>query len=263
MQDFTTPMMKQYVSIKKNYQDCLLFYRMGDFYELFMEDATIGARVLNITLTSRAKGKDGRIPMAGVPYRAVDAYLSNLVNAGYKVAICEQMSLPNKYGIIDREVIRIVTPGTMLDEKALDKKENNYIISLATDQNTLAITIADISTGYFATTQIETTTLEQTIKDELTRIHPAECILHDTLYNNPAFLRILTKEKKSNIFPFPQWETFADNAKKILKKHFGTTTLTAYGIENKKLSLQTSAALLGYLQETQKGTVSHIKKIQF
>src|SRR5258708_34581011 len=100
---FTTPMMKQYVQIKKHYQDCLLFYRMGDFYELFMEDAHTGAQVLNITLTSRPKGKDGRIPMAGVPYHAVDAYLSKLVRAGYKVAICEQVSLPNKYGIIDRE----------------------------------------------------------------------------------------------------------------------------------------------------------------
>src|SRR5205823_2814116 len=135
--DFTTPMMKQYIAIKKQYQDCLLFYRMGDFYELFMEDADIGAKVLNITLTSRAKGKDGRIPMAGVPYHAVDAYLSKLVKAGYKVAICEQISLPNKYGIIDREVIRIVTPGTVLDEKHLSKKENNYIISLAAKDNLL------------------------------------------------------------------------------------------------------------------------------
>src|SRR6266403_948138 len=120
MQDFTTPMMKQYVSIKKNYQDCLLFYRMGDFYELFMEDATIGARVLNITLTSRAKGKDGRIPMAGVPYHAVDTYLSKLVKAGYKVAICEQLSPPNTKGLVERDVVRIVTPGTVLDEKALE-----------------------------------------------------------------------------------------------------------------------------------------------
>jgi DNA mismatch repair protein MutS len=120
--EFTTPMMKQYMRIKADYQDTLLFYRMGDFYELFLDDALIGSQVLNITLTSRAKGKDGRIPMAGVPYHAVDAYLTKLVKAGHKVAICEQISLPSKTGIIDREVVRIVTPGTMLDEKALDKK---------------------------------------------------------------------------------------------------------------------------------------------
>src|SRR5579871_4280359 len=123
MNNFQTPMMKQYWEIKQQYQDCLLFYRMGDFYELFLDDAYIGARILNITLTSKKNSKDGKIPMAGVPYHAVDSYLSKLVKAGYKVAICEQMSLPNKYGIIDREVIRIVTPGTVLDEKSLEKKE--------------------------------------------------------------------------------------------------------------------------------------------
>ena len=112
-QKFSTPMMKQYEIIKKQYQDCLLFYRMGDFYELFLDDALIGAKVLDITLTSRAKGKDGKIPMAGVPYHAVDSYLSKLVKAGYKVAICEQMTEPSSKGIIEREVVRVVTPGTV------------------------------------------------------------------------------------------------------------------------------------------------------
>src|SRR5438445_4830642 len=115
-EDFSTPMMKQYSDIKKQYPDFLLFYRMGDFYELFLEDAHVGARVLNITLTGKANGKQGRIPMAGVPYHAVDSYLAKLVKAGYKVAICEQVSLPNKNGLVDREVIRVVTPGTVLDE---------------------------------------------------------------------------------------------------------------------------------------------------
>src|SRR5215469_6811064 len=142
---FSTPMMKQYSDIKKHYTDCLLFYRMGDFYELFLEDAHIGARILNITLTGKANGKGGRIPMAGVPYHAVDTYLAKLVKAGYKVAICEQVSLPTRYGIVDREVVRIVTPGTVLDEKALEKKENNYIVSLAIEEHELALSVADIS----------------------------------------------------------------------------------------------------------------------
>src|SRR5690242_19906379 len=129
MYEATTPMMKQYCEIKKQYMDCLLFFRAGDFYELFFDDAKVGSQALNITLTGKNAGKDGRIPMAGVPYHAVDTYLAKLVKAGYKVAICEQVSLPNKYGIVDREVIRIVTPGTMLDEKALEKKEHNYIIA--------------------------------------------------------------------------------------------------------------------------------------
>src|SRR5580692_5352911 len=165
MQDtFTTPMMKQYSDIKKQYTDCLLFYRMGDFYELFLEDAHIGARVLNITLTGKANGKGGRIPMAGVPYHAVDTYLAKLVKAGYKVAICEQLSPPNKKGLVKRDVVRIVTPGTMLDEKALEKKEHNYIVCLTTNNKHFALTVADISTGYFSSTEIISERREQIIK---------------------------------------------------------------------------------------------------
>jgi DNA mismatch repair protein MutS len=123
MHEFTTPMMKQYMDIKKQYLDCLLFFRMGDFYELFLDDAHIGAKVLNITLTGKSNGKNGRIPMAGVPYHAVDAYIAKLVKAGYKVALCEQMSEPDNKGLVDREVVRIVTPGTILDEKTLDQKK--------------------------------------------------------------------------------------------------------------------------------------------
>src|SRR5438552_3158179 len=129
-QPFSTPMMKQYEEIKKQYKDCLLFYRLGDFYELFLEDAHIASKILDITLTSRARGKDGRIPMCGVPYHAVDSYLNKLVKSGYKVAICEQMSEPNMRGLVERQVIRVVTPGTVLDEKALSQKEHNFIISL-------------------------------------------------------------------------------------------------------------------------------------
>src|ERR1700730_14278576 len=197
---FTTPMMKQYSDIKKQYTDCLLFYRMGDFYELFLEDAHIGARILNITLTGKANGKGGRIPMAGVPYHAVDTYLAKLVKAGYKVAICEQLSPPNKKGLVIRDVVRIVTPGTMLDEKALEKKENNYLISLAVDDKHVALTVADVSTGYFATTEIATEFKEQIIMVELSRIHPKECILPEHLYNDPAFLQVLKTEKEMNIF---------------------------------------------------------------
>lgn len=258
---FSTPMMKQYLGIKKNYQDCLLFFRAGDFYELFMEDAFIGAQVLNITLTHKRGGKDGNIPMAGVPYHAVDAYLTKLVKAGHKVAICEQVSLPNKYGIVDREVVRVVTPGTVLDEKALEKKENNYIMSLLLQDEVIGLAVADISTGYFATTEYAFTDLSQTLKDELSRLHPSECILPEDLYNDSILLKVLKSEIGLNIYSFPKWDTFADNPKKFLQRHFGVTTLASFGIEQKDMALQAAAALLGYLQETQKQTVSHIKKI--
>src|SRR5579885_610876 len=168
---FSTPMMQQYKKIKEQYQDCLLFYRMGDFYELFLQDAKIGSRILDITLTSKAGGKDGKIPMAGVPYHAIDSYVSKLVKAGCKVAICEQVSLPNKYGLVEREVVRIVTPGTILDEKSLSQKENNYIISLLKDKNRVALGVADISTGYFAATEMTTDNFTQALTDELSRIN--------------------------------------------------------------------------------------------
>lgn len=259
---FSTPMMKQYLEIKKQYTDCLLFYRMGDFYELFLEDAHIGARILNITLTGKANGKGGRIPMAGVPYHAVDSYLAKLVKSGYKVAICEQLSPPNKRGLVERDVVRIVTPGTMLDEKALEKKDHNYLISLTTDAKAVALTIADVSTGYFATTEIITDSKEQVILDELARIHPKECILSDQLYNDTVFLQLLKSEREMNIFPYSEWDIVASDAQSLLQKHFGVATLAGFGMDEKKLAQQTSAVLLYYLQQTQKGPVEHIKKIE-
>lgn len=254
-------MMKQYLGIKKQFPDCLLFYRMGDFYELFLEDAHIGARILNITLTGKSNGKNGRIPMAGVPYHAVDNYLAKLVKAGYKVAICEQVSLPTKYGLVDREVVRIVTPGTMLDEKALDHKKNNYIISLVVARDNLGMAVADLSTGYFTTTQFSDGNFESKLKDELSRLSPTECILPEELYNDPDFLKLLKTQKDLNIFCFTDWEKFADNAKKTVKKHFNVSTLISFGIDDQPLSLKASAALLGYLQVTQKSQINHIQKI--
>jgi DNA mismatch repair protein MutS len=254
-------MMKQYMKIKADYQDTLLFYRMGDFYELFLDDALIGSQILNITLTSRAKGKDGRIPMAGVPYHAVDAYLTKLVKAGHKVAICEQISLPSKTGIIDREVVRIVTPGTMLDEKALDKKAHNYIVSLQIKKNTVSMSIADISTGYFATFEKDASDVENLIRDELAQFHPSECLLPPELYNDPEILALLKTERQMTIYPLFQWDIYATNAKKYLLEHFQMKTLASFSLDDFMLSQQTAAALLGYLKETQKSSVSHIRKI--
>jgi len=261
MQEFTTPMMKQYMRIKKQYLDCLLFYRMGDFYELFMEDAHIGSRVLSITLTAKRGGKDGRIPMAGVPYHAVDGYIAKLVRAGYKVAICEQLSPPNKRGIVERDVVRIITPGTLLDENILDKKENNYIVSLTTDESSFSLSVADLSTGFFGVLERESDTIEKILLDELSRLRPAECILPESLYNDADFLKLLTTIPQMNIFPYPAFDTFTIHAKDYVQKHFGVRTLESFGIEETSSVLQPAAALLSYLKETQKGNIDHIKKI--
>lgn len=262
MPEYSTPMMRQYMEVKKEYQDCLLFFRMGDFYELFFDDAKTGAQVLNITLTGRQEGKDGRVPMAGVPFHAVDAYLSKLVKAGYKVAICEQVSPPNKYGIIKREVIRIVTPGTMLDEKALEKKEHNYLISLTLDDQRVGLAAVDLSTGKFLTTQIEGVEIKESVINELARINPVECILPLAHYNNSAVLSLLKSQKGMNIYPFHEWDLYTSNSSTFLKKHFGVQTIKGFGIEDKLLAVQASAALLGYLKLTQKNHIDQIKTLQ-
>ena len=131
MEQYDTPMMQQYMQLKNDHPDCLLFFRLGDFYELFLEDAVEGSRVLGITLTARSRGKDGKIPMAGVPYHALDSYLSKLVKAGYKVAICEQVSAPKAGELVKREVVRIVTPGTLLDQNVLDSTKNNFVAAIS------------------------------------------------------------------------------------------------------------------------------------
>lgn len=255
-------MMKQYLAIKKQYQDCLLFYRMGDFYELFLEDAHIGAKVLDITLTSRSKGKDGRVPLAGVPYHAVDSYLTKLIKAGYKVAICEQVSEPNSKGLVDREVVRIVTPGTVLDEKALERKENNYIVSLVIEKSNLGFAAADVSTGQFITQQIHVTDLNQTIRDEFGRLSPVECVLSEESYNSPEILKILKDERTLNITNFSSFSEFTSRAPGVLKNHFGVSTLSGFGLAGMPLAIKASAALIGYLSYTQKEKIGHIKTIK-
>jgi DNA mismatch repair protein MutS len=262
MPKFQTPMMRQYMEIKSQYPDCLLFFRLGDFYELFLDDAKIGAKVLEITLTSRNKGKDGRIPMAGVPYHAVDSYLAKLVKAGHKVAICEQVGEPNGSGIVDREVVRIVTPGTVLSEQTLEKKENNYIASITIDPKKIGLAVADLSTGDFQAAEFKNLAVEQTLSDELTRINPREVILPENLYNNPQILKILKRQRDTNIYCFYDWEVFADNARELLKNHFGVKTLRGFDLEDKDAALKSAAALLGYLKHTQRDKVGHLKKIR-
>ncbi len=263
MDDFSTPMMRQYKEIKGRFKDCLLFYRMGDFYELFMEDAHIGAQILNITLTSKAGGKDGKIPMAGIPYHAVDTYLAKLVKAGYKVAICEQLSPPNKKGLVKRDVIRVVTPGTMMDEKALDQKAHNYIISIARDDTCIGLSIADISTGFFATTEFDGEQKEYLLQEEITRLSPSECILPEKLYNDSAFLQVVNREKGMNIYCFQEWDNFGSDANESLQQHFGIKTLAAFGLDGKITATESAAALLGYLQTTQLSKINHIQRITY
>lgn len=259
--DFETPMMLQYMAIKKQYPDCVLFFRMGDFYEMFLDDAKLGAQVLDITLTSRSKGKDGRIPMAGVPYHAVDSYLQKMVKAGYKVAICEQLTPPNSRGLVERDVIRIVTPGTVLDEQALERKRNNFIVTVAWGKDALGLAIADISTGLFQAAELQGKDLRSLLLDELTRLAPAECVLSEERYNDGVTLSVLKNQPGMNVFPYEGWDRFAGNAERYLKDTFHIQSLAVFDLEESPLAVKAAAPLLGYLIETQKGHISHIRKI--
>src|SRR5512136_2453127 len=149
-------MMEQYFRIKENYRDCILLYRMGDFYEMFGEDAIVGSKVLEITLTSREKGKKERIPLCGVPWHALDSYLPKLLSKGFKVAICEQLEDPKRAkGLVDRDVVRIVTPGTVLESTVLDSKANSYLMAVAQGDRSYGLSFVDISTGEFVVTEVE------------------------------------------------------------------------------------------------------------
>lgn len=261
--NFSTPMMQQYAALKQTYADYLLLYRLGDFYELFMEDAEIGARILQIVLTKRPRGKDGDIPMAGVPYHAVDRYIGKLVQAGYKVAICEQVTQAGGKGIVERDVVRIVTPGTVLDEQTLDQKEHNYIMALSGSEaqsvrgSLYGMAVADLSTGIFQTAQIDA-------MSELIQIcslfDPSEILLSENQYNNPELLAHIKQACHANITRLTAWDHYTLHAENMLKTHFKVASLKGFGIGPRDRELaKAAAALLGYFLETQKGTVNHIR----
>lgn len=265
---FQTPMMKQYRKIKKSYKDCLLFFRLGDFYELFLEDAEIGARILDITLTARHKGKDGKIPMCGIPYHSIDAYLPKIVKAGYKAAICEQVSEANGAQIVDREVVRIITSGTLTDEKMLDSKNNNYLLTISFDpksKSTFFLAYTDISTGKFFVSEHKTNKnqdLYDSIQNELLSINPSEIVLPIALYENYELLKKIQKIGSFNISRYREYKDTYKESLKRLKEFFNIKSLDIYNIsENNQGMILSSAFLLAYLQYTQKEKLFHIKKI--
>jgi len=259
---FETPMMIQYLKIKEQYPDCILFFRLGDFYEMFMDDAKLGARILDIALTSRDRGKDGRIPMAGIPFHAVDSYLYKFIKAGYKVAICEQIGDTNGPGLVEREVVRIISPGTLLNENILDKKENNFIAAINIGKESFGIALADLSTGYFAADEYPLESFNQLIVNDLIKYNPSECLLSPEKYNDPSVLKTLKNHKNLNIFPYFDWDSSISSAKSDLLNHFQVKDLSTFGMKDNIHAQGACAALLSYLKYTQKGEVSHIRKME-
>ncbi len=251
--------MKQYHSVKRQYPDAIMFFRMGDFYETFYEDAKIASRVLGIALTSRDKDSGEPIPLAGFPHHAIDTYLAKFVKAGYKIAICEQMEDPKKAkGIVKREVIRVVTPGTVIEPNILDQKSNNYLSSISKMDNKYGFAYVDLSTGEFYVTELDT---PNKLLAEIERIHPAECIISEQFEKETEILKAISVTVNPAINKIPSWAFSYDSARAELLDHFNTITLDGFGCENMPSAVSSAGALIYYLNDTQKQEVQHIRSL--
>ncbi|MBU4504130.1 MAG: DNA mismatch repair protein MutS [Proteobacteria bacterium] len=254
-----TPMIKQYLSIKEKYADSILFYRMGDFYEMFFEDAKIASRILEITLTSRNKKDEYPIPMCGIPFRAAQSYIARLIGNGCKVAICEQVEDPAaSKGLVKRDVVRVITPGMILDDELLDEKSNNYILAIACD-SAIGLSYLDISTGTFRVYESKDFL---SVIDEALRICPSEILLSNSIKNDPFFLQIKNALSEKSI-------TFLDDrvfeyrrGRERLIKQFKTASLEGFGCENLKAGVSAAGALIFYVIDNQKQQLDHITGIE-
>ncbi len=254
-----TPMMQQYMETKKQYQDCILFYRLGDFYEMFFEDALTASKVLEITLTGKDCGLEERAPMCGIPFHAVDGYLNRLVSKGYKVAICEQVEDPKlAKGIVKREVIRIVTPGTNLNTQALEESKNNYLMCIACFQNRIGVSIVDVTTGDFYMTEVESLAK---LQDELYKYMPTEIICNDAFVMSGYDIEDLKSRLGMAVYTLEPWYFDDDGCRKCLMQHFKVNTLAGLGLEDFPSGMISAGAAMQYLLETQKTDLTHINHI--
>lgn len=252
-----TPLMAQYARIKGNYPDTILLFRMGDFFETFEEDARIASKVLGITLTKRANGAAEDVPLAGFPHHAIDSYLPKLVRAGYRVAVCEQLEDPKfAKGIVKRDVIEVVTPGVSFNDKLLDHKKNNYLLSIYLEDEIAGLAFSDISTGEFQTFQISRNELNQQIGS----INPSEVLIPKKYKNElePLLQKVVPNTRVTKI---DDWIYNYDYASELLMNHFNTKTLKGFGIEGLNSAICSAGAVLNYLRETQKTNLPHINRI--
>ena len=254
-----TPMMQQYLETKKEYQDCILFYRLGDFYEMFFDDAKIVSKELELTLTGKSCGMEERAPMCGVPFHAVDNYLPRLVSKGYKVAICEQMEDPKEAkGLVKREVVRVVTPGTNIDGASLDETKNNFIMSVVYHGDRFGLSFADVSTADFYMTEVDST---QKLLDEMNKYHPSEMICNEAFYISGISIDAL-KDKYHFLVTAMDATYFDDGyVKDVLLRHFKCMSLEALGVADFPIGCLSAGALISYLMDTQKSDLSHMNRI--
>ena len=254
-----SPMMTQYVETKKQYPDCILFYRLGDFYEMFFEDALIASKELEITLTGKECGLEERAPMCGVPYHAVDSYLYKLVQKGYKIAIAEQMEDPKlAKGLVKREVIRVVTPGTITSSQALDETKNNYLMGIVYIGDTYGISTCDMTTGDYLVTEVEG---ERNLLDEIHKFAPSEIICNEAFYMSSIDLDDLKNRYHVAVSSLDSHYFSDDSCRKVLKEHFHVSTLDGLGLADYDAGVIAAGAVMEYLYETQKNSLAHIVTI--
>ncbi len=254
-----SPMMQHYLQTKEQYKDCILFYRLGDFYEMFFDDAKTVSKELELTLTGKSCGLEERAPMCGVPFHAADSYINRLVSSGHKVAICEQMEDPKQAkGIVKREVIRVVTPGTNTDMASLDEARNNYIMSIVYTGDKYGIATADVTTGDFFTTEVDQ---ERKLLDEVSRFSPSEIICNEAFYMSGIDVDDLKNRLSITVSALDSWYFGDGLANETLLSHFHVQTLTALGLEDYESGVIAAGALLKYLYETQMNSLDNILEI--
>ncbi len=258
-----SPMMNHYLNLKKEYEDCILFYRLGDFYEMFYEDAKKASELLDLTLTGRDCGLEERAPMCGIPAKALDGYLSKLVSLGEKVAICEQVTEPNGKGLVEREVIRVATPGTNISNEFIDEKQNNFIGAVFVDGDDVAFSWADITTGEFKTTCFNGKNSFSKLIDTLIRIAPVEIIANNKACEIFVDLPLIKHGVLPKFNNYLESQFNYRNAEKCLLKQLNVLTLAPYGLEEKNSAVSAAGALSAYLKETQKHALININSIVF
>jgi DNA mismatch repair protein MutS len=251
-----TPLMEQYAQVKAKHPNDLLFFHLGDFYEMFYEDAKTAARVLGLTLTSRSKG-DSRVPMAGIPIRAAQTYINRLLKAGLRVAVCEQLQDPEEAeGIVERGVTRVITPGTLVEESILEEKRNNYLAAAVTDGPKAGLAWVDLSTGEFRLADLAV----ERLPDELVRLAPSEVLLPAALAEGRA--DAVKQASGGIITSWHDWTFDRDNAVRALGEHFGVKTLSGFGVDDLGPSVSAAGAVLAYLKDTHKGPLKHLTRLE-
>jgi DNA mismatch repair protein MutS len=254
-----TPMMQQYMDIKNQYKDCILFYRLGDFYEMFFEDAVTCSKVLEITLTGKNCGLEERAPMCGVPFHSVESYLSKMIENGYKVAICEQVEDPKEAkGIVKRDVTRIVTPGTHLNMQVLDETKNNYLMAIMYTVSEYGIAVVDITTGDFFVTEVDSS---RKLEDEINKFSPSEIICNDAFYISGFDIDGIATRLNIAVSSLESWYFDEGSAINKIKTHFKVDSLDGLGLMDFNIGAIAAGGVLQYLYDTQKNSLDHLTHI--